>query len=168
MDELLAKLNMINTDIKNRQQKMLRILTDPSHASIASIIFPLNFLKQLQSIESSLGERQKLPFKANEDNILNFYTITKLEIQIADKHLIISLVIPLVLPNVFEAYNITPVPRHVKNNIFTVTPILRQIIAIHNVSMIQLTKENIEHCARVQNRFICQPTQPTIFMRRRK
>jgi hypothetical protein len=45
MDILLAKLSMINTDVKNRQQKMLRILTNPSHASIASIIFPLNYNK---------------------------------------------------------------------------------------------------------------------------
>jgi hypothetical protein len=142
IDSILANILIMKTDIMKKQDIIFHLLASPSAPSLAHILTPSMFTKEMQRIETSLTSGYRLPFPATDSYTFQTYRLCRTKLSKFKDSIACKIKIPLIQSERYELFKITPVPQFQGSKILLPEK-PSEFIAVGNTTYSEFTDKEI-------------------------
>jgi hypothetical protein len=156
VETLLIEILILFIDIKDKTDKIIQILLEPSHSLTAYVLPPEQFLNTLEKIKQTLKPDYDLVMPLKQENILHLYKTTTISLTIVQQHVFIQISIPIGLKKHFELVKLTPVPRLNINGQFASTAFIPNLIAVGNDNYFKIDSQFLTTCISLKSAKLCK------------
>lgn len=140
------------------------ILTNSIQGKIMNVITIKMFKEHLKEIQDGIQINQHLPFDPKEDSIYDILKILKIKSALYNKRILIEIQVPVVENSEFTLYRNIPVPSLINKKLIILN-MKNQFFLLDatNGKYIPMNQNDVNECAKYNNKLICSPNSPTYF-----
>jgi len=161
--EISTQLALLAADLQRLEDDIFDTLIGVRHGKISPLLISPQQLKQeITKIKEHLPDSLHLPF--NQNDVIHMYNLMSSECGVSTDHVIFIIRLPLTNNEIFQLFNIIPIPAIVNDTMVEIQPETSLLAATpHRDQYFALTKEALNSCKAIKrdsNQLLCSDKEP--------